>query len=62
MRENRWSHALCDGCYQYEEPFREPVRMKPADPENCCRCGKLTFSGIYYRKRPEAYKCNGLHV
>lgn len=27
----------------------------------CCRCGKPTTDGIYYRKHPATYRCAGSH-
>ena len=58
---SRWTHSLCADCYGEEEPGRQPVTV--ADDfrlwEDCCRCGKRHRSGIYYRKNPWKFRCNG---
>lgn len=49
---SRWTHALCDRCWGALEGERIPSRVREADRETCCRCGGVTFSGIYYRADP----------
>jgi len=58
-----WNHVLCAECYSVEEPGRTPVRVPVEDVSRtlCCRCGKPTSDGIYYRKTPNAYACKGGH-
>jgi hypothetical protein len=56
-----WRHALCAPCYEALEPGRNPVALRDAQVELCCRCGLLTVSGIYYRADPESLACKGVH-
>jgi hypothetical protein len=58
---SKWTHSLCDTCYQKLEPGRVPTRMKQADVEACCKCGVMHSSGIYYRCAPEDLLCQGRH-
>lgn len=51
---SRWTHAVCDDCYEELEPGRTPTRMVEAELEVCCSCGDLTASGIFYRADPLA--------
>jgi hypothetical protein len=56
-----FTHALCEACYEWLEPGREPVMITPPEQETCCWCGKPTTSGIYYRAEPERMVCKGKH-
>jgi len=63
---SRWTHLLCEHCYDDLEPGRLPVRVfeAPHEPSGeptrkCCRCPALTRSGIYYRADPERFPCRG---
>lgn len=59
----QWTHSLCDECFKAERPDKvhPPHRIVEEfrDEENCCRCGKRHFSGIYYREDPSLYPCGG---
>lgn len=62
-----WTHVLCGPCYRIEEPGREPVRLNEGEWKKCCRCGRMTECGIYYRNSPDAYPfqaygCGGAHL
>lgn len=55
MIRARWTHALCERCWAEDKPGREPVRVSEPQEEQCCRCGKLTSSGIYGRAEPGTF-------
>lgn len=63
---NLWTHAMCDPCYQREQPGREPARL-PKDRQRatpCCGCGIETTAGIFYRCPPTKLQCqakSGIH-
>lgn len=51
----KWTHLLCERCWN----ILEPARRVPEPPHNvagppCCRCGAKTRSGIWYRAEPSA--------
>ena len=48
----QWTHPQCKGCYQSENPLREPVQLRESEEEICCTCGVATVDGIYVRKDP----------
>lgn len=52
---SRWTHPVCDGCYQILEPGREPIKIEPEhrEQEVCCYCGSIDWDGIYYRYDPQ---------
>lgn len=54
---SKWSHSICERCYAEKEPRREPVRVKDAEVETCCFCGRTHNSGIFYRHDPKGLKC-----
>jgi hypothetical protein len=56
---NRWTHSMCEDCWEGREPGREPCRVAGAPPETCCFCDKRHASGIYVRAEPEAVPCRG---
>lgn len=58
---SRWTHLVCEGCYEGLEPGREPVRVRDDASGACCCCGEKTTSGIYYRGDPEVFLCEGEH-
>ena len=47
--EGRWTHPLCLSCWCEMHPNRQPVRVRGAGVDMCCRCGMLTSAGIYVR-------------
>ena len=49
MSEHWATHALCRACWDFLSPGREPARMRAADMEKCCKCGRPTWAGIYIR-------------
>ena len=58
---SRWTHSICDSCWNIKEPIREPVHIMHGEIEICCFCGKETRSGIYVRYNPEELSCKGNH-
>jgi hypothetical protein len=58
-----WAHPICDDCWKREFGARLPVRIVESvrDTETCCWCGKLTFSGIYYRENPSVLQHHKPH-
>ena len=58
---SKWNHSLCDECWAALEGARIPCRVKDG-PETCCRCGEVHTSGIYQRRDPLTYLCNGTHA
>lgn len=59
MRDSAWTHALCNGCWNELNPDK-PAEGYYGPPEQCCKCGALTRSGIYYRApREEMPHCPG---
>lgn len=48
-----WTQPVCEQCWFLVNITKEPVRMKEADPERCCKCGVETNSGIYIRVDPK---------
>lgn len=56
-----WRHAICDKCWQKREPGKEPIRLKDADPVDCCFCNKRTHSRIFVRADSADMPCGGRH-
>lgn len=56
-----WTHSICEVCWLALNPQREPIRMKDAQSETCCKCGKEHATGIYMRANPEEMLCKGIH-
>ena len=52
---SQWTHPQCERCWvDVNGPDRTPVRIKGAQLEQCCWCGKTTVAGIYVREDPKA--------
>ena len=47
-----WTQAICDDCFEQQQPDRRPHRMVEPDVERCSWCGRRTRSGIYLRADP----------
>lgn len=56
---SKWTHSICDTCWNKQNDFREPSRLREAPPEVCCYCGVEHASGIYRRENPDGLKCQG---
>lgn len=59
---SKWTHSMCEVCYQILEPDRLIVRLINPDLEACCRCSQGHQSGIYYRAHPDMFPCKGMTV
>jgi len=61
---NAWRHSICDSCWRFQNPGRDPVRLKGEYVawERCCFCGADHRSGIYVRKNSADMECNGEHA
>jgi hypothetical protein len=51
---SRWTHTICDVCWQQREPNRMPIKLKPeyTNPAACCFCGAVTTDAISVREDP----------
>jgi len=60
---SRWTHAVCDDCWNRVQPDREPHRFveDARQIEVCCYCAEFTLSGIYQRQDPSLVGCGGNH-
>ena len=58
---SKWTHAICNECWNARNPEREPYRVTEAEEEKCCFCGLETLSGIYTREDPSKTLCKGVH-
>lgn len=47
-----WTQPLCCDCWHAEHVNLRPIRIRDPEIERCCKCGKLTDSGIYLRIDP----------
>lgn len=61
---SRWSHSICEECWNKLFPDREATALKEEHREQatCCFCVEKHSSGIYVRYNPELTKCKGVHV
>lgn len=59
---SKWTHPICEKCWNIREPTRRPSVMVPAEEEICCVCNQVTNSGIYVRGDPEKMPCQGVHT
>lgn len=59
MRGEKWTHAICEGCWENEFPHRgsPPVALANAEVEHCCFCGIETANGVYVRHAPAGMQC-----
>lgn len=48
----RWTHAVCDECWEAQEPGALPVRLREPKLDYCGWCARKTESGIYRRADP----------
>jgi hypothetical protein len=68
MSRSSWTHCICGECWIYRslkdqtEQFAKiyegryvvalPVRLKEAESEPCCYCGRQTRFGAFVREHP----------
>jgi hypothetical protein len=58
---SRWTHAICQDCWDEQSPDRPAVRAVLGEDELCCWCSEETSSGIYLRANPASLDCEGFH-
>lgn len=58
---SKWTHAICDDCWDKKNPERPSPRRASGDREICCFCAMGTNSGIYIREDPAKLKCERVH-
>lgn len=61
MSQSRWTHNICEACWQRRSPQFDPIRFTLKAQEICCFCGKPTAAGIYIRFDPAETMCKGKH-
>jgi hypothetical protein len=49
---SRWTHAICDDCWDVYDPGHLSPRQDHGDDQTCCYCGTSTRSGLYVRADP----------
>ena len=60
---SKWTHNICDNCWDKRNSISIPVKIIEPDEEPCCFCGKLSKSGIFVRHDPtdKILSCKGQH-
>jgi hypothetical protein len=58
---SKWTHSICDDCWNQKNPGREAVRVRTLPLETCCFCLHDHVSGIYVRGDPTTTPCKGMH-
>jgi hypothetical protein len=58
---SRWTHSICDACWEKREPqqYLDPYRLEDQEEETCCFCSQRHRSGIYIRSHWADLPCNG---
>lgn len=49
---SRWTHSICDDCWDKQHPDKQSHRLQAGDLDLCCWCDTPTYSGIYLRHDP----------
>jgi hypothetical protein len=61
----RWTHSLCNDCWDKRNPDRPSPRADVGADDICCSCGARHKSGLYWREDPNKKAagliCLGLH-
>lgn len=60
MNHSLWTHAICNDCWDKENPGKVPRRLVNKVVEDCCFCGQPTISGIYVKQHPADTPCRGM--
>jgi len=52
---SRWTHNICERCWNVKNPDRIPVKLKEGYRylSKCCFCGKQNRDGIHVREDPK---------
>jgi len=58
---SRFTHSICDDCWDKQHPLKPSIRMKHRIIDTCCFCSKKHSSGIFVRQDPADMPCNGVH-
>ena len=60
---SKFTHSICDECWQKRNPDLEPYRLvgEYRHQDRCCYCSRVHGSGIYVRDHPADMPCNGVH-
>lgn len=58
---SKFRHNICTQCWMKKNQIKNPIKMKIAESENCCFCGKINHDGIYIREDPDLTLCKGEH-
>lgn len=53
---SRWTHPICEACWNEQHPDRKTACSEVGDEETCYFCGFRTTSGIYVREDPTKTK------
>lgn len=56
---SRWTHAICQECWDARHLGTDPVRANETTEEVCCFCGLASGGGIYIREDPANTICGG---
>jgi hypothetical protein len=56
---SRWTHEICDACWETQHGQREPMRIVDPREVECCFCGTKNKSGIFVRANPLDIHCGG---
>lgn len=59
---SKFTHSICEDCWNQRNPDRIAHRVTDVDPEACCFCAKAHSSGIYVRANPAETPCKGQHI
>lgn len=55
---SRFTHAICDRCWDQLEPGRTPTRVIDSTRYTCCFCGvPASTDGIFVRRAPDEVGC-----
>jgi len=58
---SKWTHLVCDGCWNKKYPGRMPARITTPRIVVCCLCMKLLKGGIVLHADPADFLCGGSH-
>jgi hypothetical protein len=56
---SKWTHAICEKCWDKNNSERKPIKIKDGGEETCCFCGGLNTDGIFIRADGDKLLCEG---
>lgn len=59
---SRFTHSICDTCWQERSPGVGADRLVEPKTERCCFCRVFHASGIYVSQDPAGLRCEGVHA